>query len=172
MAHNIVLQAYERSLQAYGHSLPHYVLVRGDHEQLERSCEESEKINKILEKLQQLENSCAEITNGYKKISARRKKISVVIHNREDEQFHKKVEKEKEDNYQDAKMVDSNNGDKRENEVTDEKKILKQGEGYERPNNERAVSYAKGKSSRTSIENSSKYIPPPMRNKGKKKEKC
>ena len=32
----------------------------------------------------------------------------------------------------------------------------------------RAVSYAKGKSSRTSMENSSKYIPPPMCNKGKK----
>ena len=80
--------------------------------------EESEKINKILEKLQQLENSCAEVTNGYKKISAHCKKISAVIHN-----------------YEDAKMVDSNNGDKRENEVTDDKKVLKkipkQGEGYE-----------------------------------------
>ena len=140
MAHNIVLQAYERSLQAYGHSLPHYVPVHGNHQQLERSCEESEKINKILEKLQQLENSCAEVTNGYKKISA-------VIYNREDEQFHKNVEKEKEEKHEKQK----------------DKKCY---------NNEKAVSYAKGNSSRTCMDNSSKYIPPPMRNKGKKEEKC
>ena len=47
MTHNIVLQAYKRSLQAYGHSLPYYVPVRGDHEQLEKSCEKSEKLIKF-----------------------------------------------------------------------------------------------------------------------------
>lgn len=108
MAHNIVLQAYERSLQAYGHKLPHYVSLREDPKKIQQ-------IRKIQEKLQQLENSC-------KKISAGLKKISAVIHNREDEKCCK---------------------------------------------NEKAVSYAKGKSNRTSMVNSSKYIPPPMRKKGK-----
>ena len=86
MSHNIVLQAYERSIQAQEHCLPYNVPLREEPE-------ESEKINKILEKLQQLENSCAEVTNCLKK-------NYVVIHNREDEQFHKKVEKEKEENHE------------------------------------------------------------------------
>ena len=52
------------------------------------------------------------------------------------------------------------------------KKIMRNKKIKKCCNNEKAVSYVKGKSSRTSMENSSKYIPPPMRNKGKKEEKC
>ena len=115
MAHNIVLQAYERSLQARAHCLPYNVPLRENPKIIEQ-------IRKVREKLQQLENSCAKVTNGYKKMSACPKKISAVIHNREDEKCY---------------------------------------------NNEKAVSYAKGKSSKTPMEKSTKYIPPPMRNKGK-----
>ena len=93
MSHKIVLQAYEHSIQAPEHCLPYNVPLCEDPEG-------SKKIYKIIGKLQQLENSCAEVTNGYKKISA-------VIHNREDEQFHKKVEKEKENHekQKDKKML-------------------------------------------------------------------
>ena len=65
-------------------------------------CSSDLKINKILEKFQQLENSCAEVTTRLKKISARFKKISAVIHNYEVT-----------------------------NDKKVRKKILKQGEGYE-----------------------------------------
>ena len=60
MAHNIVLPAYERSLQARAHCLPYNVPLREDPKKIEQ-------IRKIQEKLQQLENSCAKVTNSYKK---------------------------------------------------------------------------------------------------------
>ena len=62
MLHNIVLQAYERSIQAQEHCLLYSVPLREDPKKIEQ-------IRKIQEKLQQLENSCAKVTNGYKKIS-------------------------------------------------------------------------------------------------------
>ena len=60
MAHNVVLQAYERSLQARAHYLPYNVPLREDPKIIEQ-------IKKIQEKLQQLENSCAEVSNSFKK---------------------------------------------------------------------------------------------------------
>ena len=69
MAHNIVVQAYECSLQAYGHKLPHYVSLRE---------EIIEKIRKAQQKLQKVENYWAEITNGLKENSAELKKFLVI----------------------------------------------------------------------------------------------
>ena len=56
MLHNIASRAYERSLQAYEHSLPYNVPLHVDPEEIEQ-------IRKIQEKLEQLEKSCAEATD-------------------------------------------------------------------------------------------------------------
>ena len=63
MAHNIVLQAYERSLQARAHCLPYNVPLRENPKIIEM-------IRKVQQMLQQVENSWVEITNGCKKNSA------------------------------------------------------------------------------------------------------
>ena len=67
MAHNIILQAYERSLQAREQCLLYNVPLREDPKIIEQ-------IRKIQENLQQLENSCAKVTNGFKEFSAHVKK--------------------------------------------------------------------------------------------------
>ena len=103
MAHNIVLQAYERSLQARAHYLPYNVPLR----------EKPKIIRKVLEMIEHLEKLCAE--------------FSAIVHNKEDEKCCK---------------------------------------------NEKAVSSNKGKSNKTSMEKSTKYIPPPKRKKSKKEENC
>ena len=116
MAHNIVLQAYERSLQARAHYLPYNVPLR----------EKPEIIRKILEKVEHLEKLSAEFSADLKKLSADFKKIS---HNR----------KEKHEKQKDEKCS----------------------------NNNKIVSFSKRKSSKKPMEKSTKYIPPPMRKKGK-----
>ena len=77
MAHNIVLQAYEHSLQAYGHKIPYNVPLREIPKIIEQ-------IRKVQENHQQLENSCAKVTNGHREYSACLKKNSAVMHNREE----------------------------------------------------------------------------------------
>ena len=67
MAHNVVLQAYERILQAWAHYLPYNVPLRQDPKNIEI-------LRKVLEKLEKL---CA--------------KYPAVVHNKKDEKYSNQI---------------------------------------------------------------------------------